>query len=149
MNISPSVYVARYYHNGIVDYDYWGVRSSISATYFSDKGFWGSVSYSPPDPKELYWGGSIMGKSHSHNLSIQAGYSIGNFSCNVSVNPLYRYGRYEQITDLPGVNIINNSYSKSMGRSVSLSLKYVIDFGRKYPHGNDMYIESERVSSVR
>lgn len=149
MSLEGSLVVERTNHTGYLDFCYWNVIGSFSASYMTNSGFSASISYSTPQGKQYYQGSSMIAKDTNHTLSLSAGYTKSKWSVYAFVSPLYKRYNTTQMTNVSGVNILTHKSSKTAGaRSIGISLRYILDFGRKYPHGDDMWINTRTASSL-
>ena len=97
-------------------------------------GFSAGLSYSSPWGKSSLQDTSTIHDFSAHNFEIQASYTISNLYVQLKCQPLYKYRHNVYYVDLPGVDIRNDLYDKSFARSITLTAKYTLDFGRKYQH---------------
>lgn len=148
ISIQSSIKIMNQHHTGYLYFNFWNVVSSLSVNYMNNHGFSASVGYSTPSGKSFVQNTSKITKNSNHSLNFSAGYQTGNLMVNLNVSPLYKRLHTMSYVDVEGVDIRTDNYSRLYGRSISVSARYIIDCGRRYPHGNDMFINKRTSSSL-
>ena len=145
--IKPGVSLGNCSQSGMLNYSFWNLIGMLRIDYMHPCGFSAGLNYSSPWGKGSLQDTSTILDFSSHNLEIQASYTVGNLYVQLKCLPLYSYCRNEYYVDLPGVDIRRDLYSKSFSRSIMLTAKYTLDFGRKYQH-EEMSVAARTITSM-
>ena len=129
--IKPGISLDNNRQSGMLNFSFWTLKGSLRVDYMHPCGFSAGLSYSSPWGKSSLQDTSTIHDFSAHNFEIQASYTIGNV----------------YYVDLPGVDIHNDLYSKSFARSITLTAKYTLDFGRKYQH-EEMSVAARTITSM-
>lgn len=145
--IKPGISLDNSRQSGMLNFSFWKLKGSLRVDYMHPCGFSAGLSYSSPWGKSSLQDTSTIHDFSAHNLEIQASYSISNLYVQLKCRPLYKYRHDVSYVDLPGVDIRNDLYSKSSTRSIMLTAKYTLDFGRKYQH-EEMSVAARTITSM-
>lgn len=136
--VSASVNANKIYKTGIDRQDFWAFSSWLSVYYMMKNGFSLNADVTTPSKQWYDLASAVLRKSGRCTFSIGASYSAGNFKASLDVSPLYKWNRMTDITRLNGVDILDVGYNHTGTRRVTLKLNYILDFGRRYPHADNV-----------
>ncbi len=145
--IKPGISLDNNRQSGMLNFSFWTLKGSLRVDYMHPCGFSAGLSYSSPWGKSSLQDTSTIHDFSAHNFEIQASYTIGNLYVQLKCQPLYKYRHNVYYVDLPGVDIRNDLYDKSFARSITLTAKYTLDFGRKYQH-EEMSVAARTITSM-
>lgn len=148
LTVAPNLGIEKVSHSGIYRIGYWQPHASLSVQYMPSKKIFVSCDVTTP-PGKIYYnniGGYVKEKDWRFN--IQGGYVLNNFTLQTSISPFYK--AQTQVSFLEGskVQTVNYNFIKSWGRSITLIVKYVFDFGKKTSR-DKIFIENHSTTSVR
>ncbi len=136
--IKPSLYIQRDIIKGLQNDSYWKVLPYITASYMHKSGFSADISYTAPLGKSFSPNSNEISKNYNHYLDISLNYTKRNVSASIMVSPLNKYSHSSSYTLQPGVDNVTEMWNRNSGRSISASIRYTIDFGRRYKHDEDI-----------
>ena len=142
-----TVSVVNEHHSGMLKFDYWGVCPMFVMTYMMKNGFSATLQYMYPLTKQYNSMASTIQHYNDHVLYVKASYVYRNLSVGLSVNPLYKWIKTEAETRIGCADIYNERYLRGGARRVGVDVRYVFDFGRKYPHIDNETLDTKPITS--
>lgn len=136
--VSAMVNANKIHKTGIDRQDFWAIMSYMSVYYMMKKGFSLNANVMIPSKQWYDFASAVLRKSGQCTFSIGASYSVGNFKASIDVSPLHKWNKMTDITRLNGVDILDVGYNHTGTRYVTLKLNYILDFGRRYPHADNV-----------